>query len=621
MSPNRKKAIFIQLSAAVTALFCVFTVILYARGVFDLTFIDRPVTEDTSSPDSTEPPQDTEPQQDNIGIDAVVPETEQRDDGSLVFPNYDEAVAALPTYDNVKASGKDLYEGLYTSSSVLAKVTSSADFSEYYALRDMKSTTITGSQIYNGAYLYTETETTVPRPVLQVYYGFILRDDGKTVKLCDSKGNVLQSDISAYETVGHRDLAGHPLFKKDGKYYYYYDPKNPDPDTVVADQITAETIWQFTTELPACYTLITADSEITPTLPATAGMVECTVDENYFSGVKVNSSYEETAGKDPESFRLCERRITRVITNQAEIDRVNALIAQQQAAIAGGTSKGNQTVDTTPITPVEPIYKETDEGTFWGFIDKDGNFIHYPQFAMAYDFSTNGLAVVTDSTDAKNQRTAVINKSGTLVVNAWRSLLYIVERGNTPVRDGHYLPDTYGIESIGMLSYNNSLLRVRRRLLDTANGYTYTSEKDVLIDTNGKIFNIPAGYTLKGYSDGILLLEKNGHYGYMNRTGRWIVQPRYTYAEPFSEGLAVVGFANGARCMIDTNGNIVLPMVYTYISQCSNGVVVAFSNEHGWTIYNKMDTAEYTEQSNPILTYKKRILAQAAYDASLTQAN
>lgn len=611
---NRKKAPVIQLTAAAMACLAVFIVILYARGVFDFTFIERPTTE--TIPTVTEPvgPSDEPaPEAQDTALPEITVAPEK--DDAIIFPEYDPALAALPEVWAAKTEGKSLYKGLYQSGkSILARVTEADTFSEHFAHRDMTTTEVAAlSTNWAGTVTYGEVAVTAPRPVLQVYFGFILWDDGRTVKLCDGEGRVLMNDISAYECVGYRDLAGHPLFRKDGVYYYYFDGQNHDPDTVFADQITPETIWEYPAEQPACYPLVTAEGELTPITPTAAGMVECTVDESYLNTVRVNSSYEETANRDPSLFRLCERRVTRTVTNQAEIDARNLLIAQQQAAIL----RGELPAGTILPTPIEPIYEEKDEGTFWGYVDQNGAIVHYPQFLSAYDFTLDGLGVISDPSDETGSRLCAINKSGVRMVDAVRDYIHLTDGGTATLIDGHHLPDTLGRESIGMLGFNDSLMSVRRRLINTSAGYTAYDDYTALVDTSGKYFNLPAGYELIAYSDGVLLLEKNGYYGFMDRDGRWIAQPRYTYAEPFCEGLAVLGFANGARGMIDTAGNTVLPLIYTHVSSCSDGVAVAFAEGKGWTIYNKMSTESYTEPSNPILSIKRRILAQAAYDATL----
>ena len=96
------------------------------------------------------------------------------------------------------------------------------------------------------------------------------------------------------------------------------------------------------------------------------------------------------------------------------------------------------------------------------------------------------------------------------------------------------------------------------------------------------------GYSLAGYSEGILLLERDGLYGLYSCTGEWIAQPIYPQAKPFIGGLAELMTDDGRWGMIDTAGNIVLPFTYDAISQVSSGVVACFREETGWAVLRIM---------------------------------
>ena len=109
-----------------------------------------------------------------------------------------------------------------------------------------------------------------------------------------------------------------------------------------------------------------------------------------------------------------------------------------------------------------------------------------------------------------------------------------------------------------------------------------------LVDTKGTRFNVPSGYNIMAYSDGVLLLERDGYYGYYSTAGKWIAQPIYTYARPFAEGLGVIGFSDSAKGVIDTEGNLVIPFKYDYISQVSSGVM-ALHGEDGWKLIAKLE--------------------------------
>jgi len=207
------------------------------------------------------------------------------------------------------------------------------------------------------------------------------------------------------------------------------------------------------------------------------------------------------------------------------------------------------------------------------------------RYIAAYDFREDLAAVVDEE-----GKLFYIGQHGYQAFTTQRDYYYY-ERY---VREYLLPPLTSGPESIGFYYYDHGLVRARRQVVDWY-GITYidtlrvSQDEDVLLDTKGNVFPIPAGYDIISYSDGVILLEKDGRYGYMDYTGAWIAQPIYDYARPFSEGVAVVGFNDGVRMMIDTAGNIVIPAgEYAYISDVSSGVAAVWSAEGGWEILHKM---------------------------------
>ena len=148
--------------------------------------------------------------------------------------------------------------------------------------------------------------------------------------------------------------------------------------------------------------------------------------------------------------------------------------------------------------------------------------------------------------------------------------------------------------SLGYFYFDHGLTRAYRRDFDmTIMGYV---QKEVMIelkrDANGyvyfKEFYVPEDYNVKAYSNGVILLEKDGWYGFMNYLGEWIAQPIYKYAQPFYEGVAVIGLENGKKALIDTNGNLVVKFKYDLISNCTGGIVALYEKTEGWTILNKV---------------------------------
>ena len=67
----------------------------------------------------------------------------------------------------------------------------------------------------------------------------------------------------------------------------------------------------------------------------------------------------------------------------------------------------------------------------------------------------------------------------------------------------------------------------------------------------------------------------------------WVTNPVFTTAEPFLEGLAVVG-KGGKYGVIDTKGNYVIKPVFDRIIRCSGGLLAAHSDTEGWQIFAKV---------------------------------
>jgi hypothetical protein len=61
------------------------------------------------------------------------------------------------------------------------------------------------------------------------------------------------------------------------------------------------------------------------------------------------------------------------------------------------------------------------------------------------------------------------------------------------------------------------------------------------------------------------------YYGYIDKTGKWIIKPQFSYAEDFSEGLAGAALDYGDRGYIDKTGKFVIAPKYDNTYPFSNG--------------------------------------------------
>lgn len=165
-----------------------------------------------------------------------------------------------------------------------------------------------------------------------------------------------------------------------------------------------------------------------------------------------------------------------------------------------------------------------------------------------------------------------------------------VEPGGRYVVDRLLLP-LDETTALGCYYYDHGLVKARRQIYDYYQLEDWDimyvmSDEYVMLYTDGTEFPTPANYTVKTYSDGVILMEKNGTYGYMDYTGAWLNTPDYEDAKYFSEGLAACK-KDGRWGVIDTKGNTVLPFVYDYIQPTSSGVIITHS-ANGWNVYLKM---------------------------------
>lgn len=218
---------------------------------------------------------------------------------------------------------------------------------------------------------------------------------------------------------------------------------------------------------------------------------------------------------------------------------------------------------------------------------KNKKSIYSSNYFRAFNYSEEGLAVVITATDNFLQ---IINRSKGQMIKPGKQYTFYVDPTTGKKlygKDFFYLPDTLGIESMGCAGFDHGYLRLRIRtysMMSDSYGRTI-QDKDFLINTKGEKFPIPDGYTIAGYSEGILLLERNGLYGYYSVEGEWITQPIYSYARPFIQGLAVLGAEDGTMGMIDKEGNIVLPFAFSYVSDISTGVIVTYCEGIGFETY------------------------------------
>ena len=588
-------------------------VVLYYFGYYDLSFLDRyrsqldllrdgEVAEAPADPFATlissieaSQPADPEMTADPASSDAAAdPEADPEDAAAAVPAQQTAAVknvrgvyssSVLPDARVKVSTAAQLMEAGYEfadptavyspTRSVLGRLTFSFQLPEVYSTRyrvvkrwfreDVPEVDRFGTAHDYGNYQMVQKNAREQRPVIECYMGYLLIENEDRIVLCSSDGEPLcQFEPSRYAPAYVRDREGRPLFKRggpDGTTLYFYLSQNGE-NFVASD-----------------YDPLLDDRGLHYDYPADWG--EGDESERFIGRDEKTGLYAYLLpAPEPEP---AETEAPEPDVPEDEPPKPDAPDTDEPAPDAPSEDDADKPEDGDEPETEAP---ETEAPETEAPPPEPIKFTEY-LYTSAHPYR-EGLAAVTE----KN------NDGGLLFLDetGQRAFVNFLSYYNEFGRYNYYVyypPNTDGVEQIGSFYYDEGLVRVRKRILDW---FWYTQrastriveEYDVLLRKDGTEYPLPTGYTLAGYSDGILLLEKDGRYGLYRNTGEWIAQPIYADAKPFIGGLAQLKTDDGRWGMIDTAGNIVLPFTYDSISQNSSGVIACFREETGWSVLRVM---------------------------------
>lgn len=187
--------------------------------------------------------------------------------------------------------------------------------------------------------------------------------------------------------------------------------------------------------------------------------------------------------------------------------------------------------------------QDADSGK-WGYIDRTGNFVIQPQFKMAFPFS-EGLAAV----ELESGGDGFIDDTGKLVILG----------SGGPIHDG--------------------LIRIR------------TKEKTVFADKNGAtVLEVP--YDAWQVGGGLIAFMKNRWMGFMDRTGKVVIQPVYhcdvnwrdqQFEERITPVSTLTSDGKEKYGLIDRNGKTVVDFQYEWAEQFFDGLaMVSRDGKYGY---------------------------------------
>ena len=626
--------------------------ILYQNGVYEIAFItrsdnydgqqqtgtDTPSTpifsdgavENTDAPLVSDSVLDELNGSSNISSDSSSADSETRRPELDMSGKY-ESFGKLSDYtsQNFSISYKD-----YTSSSVLAEITLDGSL--------LPSNLYGGNRIYVKFTSAVDKEDGIPYSVrefdsdtsmaVELYMGYIIIDNGETLSLFSGEGAQLGSFDRMYFTPAYtRDSENNALFyltQQGSEDFYRFDTASRNfvladyddeldnrglyfdytPDYGLSDNeynrynAIVNCIVEMTHEQAFDYTAPNTAPPITEPAPdTTAPETETSAPETETSAPETETSAPETETSSPETETSSSETDTSAEDTSTQtllrrLPRTEILFASDTVMeLLNAAPSGSTTTNYSNYTLSEDgktVFVELMERR-WAFdvadymqsqeylsAPDDKKLSEHYKYYRLYNF-TDGLC----ATVARDGVLSFRDTAGNEIIS--RDTEYFGQN-NRKLLTSYAEPLLKGIDSIGSLYFDDGLVMIRQIDIDSQFTDKLSGDYSYLVDKNGKKFSIPAGYELIAYSDGVLLLEKDGYYGYYSNEGKWIAQPIFTYARPFAQGLGVIGFSGSKKGVVDTQGNLIIPFKYDYISQVSSGIIALYGDE-GWKLIAKMD--------------------------------
>jgi hypothetical protein len=197
-----------------------------------------------------------------------------------------------------------------------------------------------------------------------------------------------------------------------------------------------------------------------------------------------------------------------------------------------------------------------------GFIDSSGKIVIKPQFNQAHDFS-DGLAAVTipDGTCELCGETVYINKLGKVIIHT------------RPLGAKQSYASDF---SEGLAGF---CIEDKMKSIEELLPYGY-------IDKTGKILIAPKFGDVSEFHEGLAAFAKDymrrSGYGYINQKGEIVIEPQFAEAGEFHEGLASVRI-NGKYGYIDKTGKFLIEPKFDDASSFSEGyALVKVNNKYGY---------------------------------------
>lgn len=191
------------------------------------------------------------------------------------------------------------------------------------------------------------------------------------------------------------------------------------------------------------------------------------------------------------------------------------------------SNESNNNINLFPAS----IYENSQEK--WGYINSKGDFVIKPVYSRTEDFNDNGLALVWD-----DDKLGIIDRDGKPIIQEKFDYIY---------------PFSEGIA-----------------IAENEAGFKAINEKGQIV--------FEANSFIGSFKDGRALFSQEGRdgkylYGYIDKLGEIIIQPKYENAEDFVDGKALVKLGDNNYELIDKTGEALTSFKYYYAAAMGEGLI------------------------------------------------
>lgn len=264
-----------------------------------------------------------------------------------------------------------------------------------------------------------------------------------------------------------------------------------------------------------------------------------------------------------------------------------------------------------PLTDYDNVYPFSEgyarvlKGKKFGFIDKAGRLVIDFKYGYASEFK-DGLSVISyEDLSLGNMfqlKKGAINKNGKVVINPYLGVLFNFNNGIAVANFGFI-----GDPSVGVINKSGEVLTPGKfeyitRFQDGIAAALTTDNGWGLISPDGKWISPPHFDGISHFQEGLAVFvdcggkihkpynfskNLNCKAGYIDNTGKIVIQPQFSSAEEFSESRAAVSFSvfnyHGSSLSMDINSNalfgfidktglITVEPIYKEVRPFKNGV-------------------------------------------------